>query len=132
MGLLDVKPVAIPARAASAPRGDRHFKRSQCITERVPAGIHRRGILQGTPDLCFYFGIPKLSSRAIPFRGVACLASKRQIRHATRTAPAAWPDMIELEQRFPATTVCAPIPKLLQHIGADLPSGQLPALVLDA
>src|SRR5437588_12413776 len=113
MSLLDVKPVAIPARAASAPRGDRHVKHSQGITERVPAGIHRRGIVQGTPGLRFYFGIPKLGSRAIPFRGVAGMASKRQIRHATRTAPATWPNMVELERRFPATTVRAPISKLL-------------------
>src|SRR5258706_3460680 len=132
MSLLDVKPVAIPARAASAPRGDRHVKRSQGITERVPAGVHRGGIAQGTPGLRFDFGVPKLGSRAILFGGVACMASKCQIRYATRAAPAAWPDMIELEQRFPAPAVGAPIPKLLQHVPADLPSGQPPTLGLKA
>src|SRR5437763_464908 len=118
MSLLDVKPLAIPACAASAPGGDRYFKHAQGLTERVPTGIHCCGMVQGTLGLRFYFGIPKFSSRALPFFGVAGMASQCQIRHAIGAPPAAWPDMIELEHRFPAPTVGTPIPKLLQHIGA--------------
>ena len=59
------------------------------------------------------------------------MATERQIRHAVGAAATAWLDMVQLEGRVRAPAVHSPVLELLQEIGAHLPAGQFPALVLD-
>ena len=129
---LDAEARSVPARSSSRPGAHGQPSAAQGLDQRKAGDIDRGCILERSPGGDLHLGMAEFASRLVAFDRVAAMTSQRQVADAIGSAPRAGSDVINLEGHLRLATVRTPILVFVQQVGAYLPSGKLPVLVLNA